>query len=234
MQDAKLDLMQRLNQPGLVDKIAKAKAHVSKPVLQRVAAEAAAKAKKIFALLEEMAGAPGKPAAYEYHSNDIIATLKGLLKTFKSDKYELDTEEASKQNDYEMEAQARANTIKFTDMDIQEKAKLSADKENEKAKTEQEKEQEVADMEADQAFMKDLTEKCEIKAKDFDQRSKTRAAEITAITEAIEILKSGVQPNYSANKKLVLASQNATIKGHWVWVEDAPAPVSEKAAAADK
>merc|ERR1719298_303809 len=120
-------------------------------------------------------------------------------------------------------------------MDIQEKAKLSADKENEKAKTEQEKEEEIADMEADQAFMKDLTEQCEQKAKDFDQRSKTRSAELTAITEAIEILKSGVQPNYSANKKLVLASATgAQVKGHWIWVEDAPAPVAEKVAGAEK
>merc|ERR1719420_323269 len=238
MVDAKTEFLQNLNRPGLVEKIVAARQHVSKPVLERIAADTAAKAKKIFALLEETLNgestAPGKPAAYEYHSNDIIATLKGLLKTFKADKYELDTEEAAKQNDYEMEAQARANTIKFTGMDIDEKAKLSADKENEKAKTEQEKEQEVADMEADQAFMKDLTEQCETKAKDFDQRSKTRAAEITAITEAIEILKSGVQPNYSANKKLVLASASVPIKGHWVWVEDAPAPVGENAAAADK
>merc|ERR1719171_1867793 len=239
MTDAKLDLMQRINRPGLVDKIAAARKHVSKPVLQKIAAEAAAKAQKIFALLEEtfngVSAAPGKPAAYEYHSNDIIATLKGLLKTFKSDKYELDTEEASKQNDYEMEAQARANTIKFTDMDIQEKAKLSADKENEKAKTEQEKEEETADMEADQAFMKDLTEQCEQQAKDFDQRSKTRSAELTALTEAIEILKSGVQPNYSANKKLVLASAaSAPVKGHWVWVEDTPAPAGKTEAEAEK
>merc|ERR1719456_617503 len=165
-----------------------------------------------------------KPAAYEYHSNDIIATLKGHLKTFKADKYELDTEEAEKQNDYEMEAQARANTIKFTQADIEEKAKLSADKENEKAKTEAEKTEEIAMMEADQAFMKDLTEQCETKAKDFDQRSKTRAAELTAITEAIEILKSGVQPNYSANKKLVLASKGTGATGHWVWVQDHTAP----------
>merc|ERR1719482_1330533 len=89
-------------------------------------------------------------------------------------------------------------------------------------------------MEADQAFMKDLTEQCETKAKDFDQRSKTRSAEITAITEAIEILKSGVQPNYSANKKLVLASATSPqVKGHWVWVEDQPAAAGKTAADAE-
>merc|ERR1719393_405949 len=82
MTDAKLDLAQR--------KLATMKTHISRPSLEKVAAAAAAKAKAVLALLDEMA--PGKPAAYEYHSNDIIATLKGLLKTFKADKYELDTE----------------------------------------------------------------------------------------------------------------------------------------------
>merc|ERR1719238_1593455 len=120
----------------------------------------------VYAFLE-VAAAPGKSAAYTYQSNDIIATLEGLLKTFKKDKLELDTEEANTRNDYELEAQARGNTIKFTQEDIEEKAKMSADKENEKSKTEKEKEEETADMEADQAFMKVLTEECEKKGKDF-------------------------------------------------------------------
>merc|ERR1719386_599922 len=57
-------------------------------------------------------------------------------------------------------------------------------------------------MKADQGFMKELTDTCETKAKDFDQRSEARVGEITAITKALEILRSGVQPNYGANKKL--------------------------------
>merc|ERR1719321_1540483 len=226
MTDAKLDLVQRIDRPGLMEKIAAASAHVSPQALQKVAVPATAQTKEVIAFLESLKAAPGKSHAYEYRSNDIIATLKGLLKTFKTNKYDLDTEEADKQNDYELEAQARGNTIKFTQQDIEEKAQMSADKENEKSKTEGEKADEIADMEADQGFMKKLTEECEQKAKDFDQRSKTRSAELTALSEAIEILKSGVQPNYSANKKLVLASKDTQATGHWVWVQDQAAPAT--------
>merc|ERR1719389_801685 len=95
-------------------------------------AEAKAKLKpnqfsEILALLE--LAAPGKPAAYEYRSNDIIATLKGLLKTFKQNKVEDDTAEANTRNDYEMAKQARENTISFSTAEKEEKEQLVAEKE---------------------------------------------------------------------------------------------------------
>lgn len=62
---------------------------------------------------------------------------------------------------------------------------------------------ETHDKEADESFLKELTGTCETKAKLFDQRSSTRSAELTAISEAISTLESGVAPNYGANKKLV-------------------------------
>merc|ERR1711985_224989 len=117
-------------------------------------------------------------------------------------KVELDTEEATTRNEYEMAKQARENTIAFAKKDKEEKEALVASKEEEKEKTEAEKKQETEEMNADQAFMDELTSVCEAKAKDFDQRSNARVGEITAITKALEILREGVQPNYGANKKL--------------------------------
>jgi len=82
-------------------------------------------------------------------------------------------------------------------------------------------------MEADQDFLKVLTEDCEKKGSLWDQRSKVRAAELTALSEAIEALQTGVEPNWGANRKLVElqagASSNSTVGGHWVWIEDKPA-----------
>merc|ERR1719161_2188110 len=118
--------------------------------LQQVLAQPAVRA--ALALIEQ------EPAAYTYHSNDIIAVLEGLVKTFKENKVELDTEEAHKRNDYELEKQARENTIKFTQQTIDEKSKLAADKESEKEAIKKDMDEETADMEADQAFLDELTE----------------------------------------------------------------------------
>merc|ERR1719247_3766428 len=106
--------------------------------------------KEIVAFLEvARVTAQQKPPAYEYRSNDIISTLKGLLKTFKQNKVELDTEEAKIRGDYELAKQARENTIDFTAKDIEEKKALSQSKEKEKSETEQLMTEEIADMNAD-------------------------------------------------------------------------------------
>eukprot|EP00746_Dinoflagellata_sp_MGD_P125397 gnl/MRDRNA2_/MRDRNA2_60154_c0_seq1.p1 gnl/MRDRNA2_/MRDRNA2_60154_c0~~gnl/MRDRNA2_/MRDRNA2_60154_c0_seq1.p1 ORF type:complete len:739 (+),score=277.72 gnl/MRDRNA2_/MRDRNA2_60154_c0_seq1:91-2217(+) len=167
---------------------------------------------EILALME--LAASQKPPAYEYRSNDIISTLKGLLKTFKQNKVDLDTEEAQIRGEYELQKQARENTIEFAKKDKDEKEKLVASKEEELEATKTAKQEETDAMNADQAFLDELTTTCEQKAKDFDQRSSTRVGEITAITKALEILKSGVQPNYGANKKLVGFVQNAAVQAN--------------------
>merc|ERR1719265_672439 len=61
----------------------------------------------------------------------------------------------------------------------------------------------------------------------WDARSKTRAAELTAIAAALDTLKGEVSGNYAANKKLTaMVVEKAKVAttpkahGHWVWVED--------------
>merc|ERR1719454_1267894 len=65
------------------------------------------------------------------------------------------------------------------------------------------KDEETKDKAADQEFLDVLTKECEEKAKLWDQRSGTRADELSAMTDAIEQLENGVKANEKANKKLV-------------------------------
>merc|ERR1712139_334925 len=83
--------------------------------------------------------------------------------------------------------------------------------EEELATAKEELAQETHDLNADQAFLKELTSTCEEKAAMFDQRSSTRSAELTAISEALGALESGTAPNYGANKKLVDLQRTARI-----------------------
>merc|ERR1719387_1728327 len=82
-------------------------------------------------------------------------------------------------------------------------------KNEEKANTEDDKAQEVKEKGMDQNFLDELTAECEQKAADWDQRSKARAGELKALSEALNVLKEGASEQYGANKKLNFA-QKAT------------------------
>merc|ERR1719284_2017614 len=117
---------------------------------------------------------------------------------------------------------ARFNQIKALEENLSEAEQECAAKEHKKNMAETEMTQTTEDKTADNTFMDDLTSQCEAKAKAWDARSKTRANELTAISEALATLKGEVAGNYGANKKLVglVAEKSKVTKGgHWEWVQ---------------
>eukprot|EP00928_Gymnodinium_smaydae_P078582 TRINITY_DN62705_c0_g1_i1.p1 TRINITY_DN62705_c0_g1~~TRINITY_DN62705_c0_g1_i1.p1 ORF type:complete len:701 (-),score=180.71 TRINITY_DN62705_c0_g1_i1:53-2155(-) len=143
------------------------------------------------------------PAAYTYSSNDIIATLEGLKKTFTQNKKELDETEFARASTSDKKLLGLANTKKFKTKTKAEKEALVGSKTEKKHEAEAEQTAETSARDADKEFQGELTTLCQERASEFDSRSKARSAEITAMQEAISSLKSGVAPNYGANKKLV-------------------------------
>merc|ERR1719191_2063930 len=144
-----------------------------------------------------------------------------------------------------MAAAARANQIKALNKAVTEKSEQVAALEEEINAAETEKLETENAKNADRQFLDDLAAKCEQKAKTFDQRSSTRSAELTAIAEALELLKGDVSKMYPANdlglikkkasvKKTALVKQKvAAIKplpGHWEFVFD-QAPAKKEVAA---
>lgn len=61
----------------------------------------------------------------------------------------------------------------------------------------------------DQTYLKDLTERCEARAKDWDQRSQQRNDEVTALAAALEILKKGAVDQEAVNKRAFVQSKQA-------------------------
>merc|ERR1719428_345470 len=64
----------------------------------------------------------------------------------------------------------------------------------------------------DELYMKDLTTKCELKAREWDQRSQMRSEEVTALTAAIKIIKEGVVDNSAVNKRAFIQNEAQPIK----------------------
>jgi hypothetical protein len=147
------------------------------------------------------------PAAYKYHSSEIIQLLQDLIKQFKAKAEKIYSEESTSKHAHNMEEQQRQNTIKFTQQAVDSAAKTSATKNEEKSAATDDKNESTDDRNADQAFLDDLTKQCEDKAKSFDQRSSTRSNELQALAEAIALLKGAGGENYGANKKLNLLAR---------------------------
>jgi len=174
------------------------------------------------------AGQPGTAYQYKYQANDVIATLESLLSTFTEKKLELEQEEFDDNAMFEKRQLGWANEKKFAEKEKLEKEALAESKREEEAATVADKAQETKDKTADENFMGVLKEDCETKASLWDQRSLSRSQEITAISDAMTALKSGVAPNWKANKKLVGFQASARVsdtepKGHWVFVTAAAA-----------
>merc|ERR1719181_2026095 len=183
---------------------------------------------------------PDTAHAYSYHSNEIVSTLESLLKNFREQKVAADNDERQTRQSFEMASGARANQIKAL-------VKSATEKSEAAAALEEEINQDKADLKAtedahaaDQNFLDDLTAKCEQKAKDFDQRSSTRSAELQAISEALNLLKSKVSDMYPATN-LGLVVKSKVVKpdepapkeapkeaGHWEWVPDQAAVQTKK------
>jgi uncharacterized coiled-coil DUF342 family protein len=155
---------------------------------------------------------PGEAFQYEYHSNDIIATLENVLDTFTETKNRLDTEEFEANSAFEKKRLDLENNKKFAEEDKLAKEKLSAAKTERKEEASAELAEEEGDKEADESFMRVLQKKCEDTANEWDKRSVTRSSELTSIAKALEALETGVVPNWGANKKLVGLQKKQTVK----------------------
>merc|ERR1719440_1185010 len=117
-------------------------------------------------------------------------------------KKELDESEFALKAAFDSKKLNLENEKKFASKEKAEKEAVVATKEEELHAAEEDEAEETKMMNADQSFLDELTEACQTKASEFDQRSSTRANELTAFADALEALKSGVAPNWGANKKL--------------------------------
>jgi hypothetical protein len=156
----------------------------------------------VSALMQLGQGNAADPKGYEFHAQQIIDLMMDFKKKFKTHKNDVDAAENAEKHTFDMAQAARENQIKALKQSVEEAEKEVGEKEAQKESAEEDKAKTTQDKDMDTAFLDDLTTQCEAKAKLFDQRSTTRAAELAALSGALEVLKGKVAGNYKANKKL--------------------------------
>merc|ERR1719161_1788385 len=141
---------------------------------------------------------------YEFHSQGIIDVLNELLKDFNANKDEKIAEEEKAVAAHEALMEKKRAALKTA-----EEGKTAAEEAIEEAKEAIAEAtdtliQAEAELKDDQLYLKDLTERCETKAKEWDQRSQMRADELTAITKALEIIKGVEEGGLEASRAMLL------------------------------
>jgi len=129
---------------------------------------------------------------FTFHSEEIISTIEGLQSDFKTKLSEVKIEETKAVSDFDLQMQADTDERAAAAKELKDTTELKAEKMEAIAAASKDLTQTSATLTDDQNYLKDLTEKCNAKSKEWDQRSQMRQDELTALTTALTIVKEGV------------------------------------------
>jgi len=174
--------------------LAQVKSLVRTSLLMADAMDMAPKSRKVVTMLlsEDQPITDVPVSDYDYHSNSIIETLEGLLNTFRERKTTLESDNETAESDYNVAMQAKLDQLKQAQETLENKQKEKTETTEEIATSQSDLTETNAMLNDDRVYLKDLTEKCETKAKLWDQRSQMRADELSALTQALSVLESAV------------------------------------------
>merc|ERR1719399_2028667 len=145
--------------------------------------------------------------------------IEGLQSDFKTKLSEVKIEETKKVSDFDLQMQADTDERAAAAKELKDTTELKAVKMEAIAASSKELTETSATLTDDQNYLKDLTEKCNAKSKEWDQRSQMRQDELTALTTALTIVKEGVATK-TTEKTVRLVQSAAKVSPHSVVTED--------------
>merc|ERR1719389_712630 len=180
--------------------LAQVKSIVRTSLLMADAMDMAPKNRKVVTMLlsEDQPITDVPVSDYDFHSGGIIETLEGLLNTFRERKTTLESDNETSESDYNIAMQAKLDQLKQAQESLENKQKEKTETTEEIATSQADLTETTAILNDDRVYLKDLTEKCETKAKLWDQRSQMRADELSALTQALDVLSSAVAEKAAA------------------------------------
>jgi len=174
-----------------------------------------AQQKALAALLQQ----PSVPTSdYDFQSGHIIEMLEDLLKDFITQKDDADAENVKVQAEHDQLMQSLTMQKKSAEDDLEQAKEDKGKVMDEIAQNQQDLTTCIATLRDDQAYLLDLTEKCEAKSKEWDQRSSMRQEELTALTQALAIIKGTVSAK-TTEKTIRFVEKSAEVTPHSVTVD---------------
>jgi len=145
--------------------------------------------------------APGVPMdSYEGgRAGGIVETIEGLSEDFIDKIAEIKATEVQRIADFDLLMQGKTDEKKATEKDLKDAQELKDTKMSRIAEDQQALTATNAQMTDDQAYIKDLTDKCNLKSRQWAQRSQMRSEELTALATAITIVKGRVAEKTTSN-----------------------------------
>jgi len=146
---------------------------------------------------------------YKFHSGGIIETLEKLGADFRKEKASVDEDEVKRVQSFDMFIQDRTDFVKAQTLAMDQAKKAREQKIEDIGTASQELTTVSAQLLDDMQYLDELNTVCSEKAKTWDQRTKLRANELTAVTQATGIVKDTVASK-TASSTMRLA-QTATV-----------------------
>jgi len=162
-----------------------------------ISPKTSAKRQKVIADLLQKGGGGGDGADvgqvnYEDHSGGVVEVVEEMEGTFVEEEADLKHEEQVAQQEHDKLVLSLELQIGSAEKDLEKTEETRATTTKEIASTQGDLTTTLAQLHDDQSYLKDLTAKCEDKSKEWDQRSSMRQDELSAITEALSIIKGTV------------------------------------------
>merc|ERR1719183_3390335 len=148
---------------------------------------------------------------YKFHSGDIIEMLEKLERSFRDTKADTDAEEVKSVAEFDALMQKETDITKAKNAELDEAKKTKARKIEEIAENSEELTTTAAILLDDQQYLMQLSKMCSDKAKTWDQRTQARQDELSALTAAIEIVKTTVAEKTSSST-IRFAQQGVRVK----------------------
>merc|ERR550537_1097976 len=180
--------------------------------------------KALAALLQQDPEVPMED--FTFHSEEIISTIEGLQSDFKTTLSEVKIEETKAVSDYDLQLQADTDERAAAAKSLKDATELKARKMEAIALNSKDLTETSAQLTDDQSYLKDLTEKCNLKSKEWDQRSQMRQDELTALTTALTIVKGKVAEK-TTDKTVRFVQQASKVSRHAA-PEEAPDSADEQ------